>query len=1140
MPDDAILMSMTDVDGLIVFANQAFSRISGYTPEEMLGQSHNLVRHPDMPPEVFADMWDTLNAGRPWSGLIKNRCSNGDHYWGRANATPIHSNGETLGFVSVRTRPQPGEVEEATQLYQAIREGRARHIGFDNGVVVRIGWTRWFSVFQRLSVRARIRLAGAVTTGAAAFLLFPAFVGAGGSPQAAVGALLAIATTAAAASLILERRIAEPLDKLLEQAQAIASGEPGIALNLERTDEIGMLKRAINQAGLNLRALHGNVAAFHMLQSETPSAVAPVSTTFTHIARAIDRMEHQLDLDILTGTCNRNVLERKFHAAIQQIQAAATDDRQITHALLFIDLDNFKAINDVHGHDIGDQVLVTVARRLMEAVRVTDVVARYGGDEFCALLHDIGGAIHVEAISEKIRAAVGECVETACGPIYTDVSIGYSIFHAEDNDIQAVIRSADQHMLEIKARRKSGRVVPTGISVEQELYGRSASALKELQHVLQICLPAIVEQFQEYLLTIPGADTLIRTLSDEELLHLKERHTRNLLALASPALTAEAHRESAIRAGHAHAIIGLPRESLLYGHDWLHTSIRSHVNTATHGEALSLMVRRLIRDMVWQIEAFQEVQFELQALLRAINQVAQKANSYTDLVTRVAEVLGAHDEITACAFYRPDMAGQFRYDALCGTEEGLNYVREAEMSLEGTAGQPPGRGATSRAWREGEIRHHVNFSTDPAVEPWRELARKHGIRSSMSIPLCHPGQLPVVVLSLYSAWPGGYSSDDHRAFAAQLQLILATAIGRIERQSSVSSVPCRTRGHFADLLRSNALDMHYQPILDLHTGAIVKVEALARLRDGDRVLTPGEFFPGLTQEDFHELYVRGIEQSLSWRSHWLAEGHDIAIALNLPAGALGDPRYYEATQRALQQHDCPPDRLTLEILETDEVPSGIDIPVALDRLKTLGVRLAEDDLGSGYSSLSRLDALPFDIVKIDRGIVAPRDRNPMNVLRFIYQLTRLGHSLGKAVVAEGVENEELLEAIRILGVDGVQGYVISRPMSAQHMTQWLRNNSEVDLVAAALKEKQSGTLPELAKLLIWEEWFHLLQSDMLHPSEIPDASTGTMSNAISSPDVKAAIDLRERLVQAAVSHGMSSVEYREAREQLVMALTTVA
>ena len=114
---DVAIVSHSDPQGHITFVNDDLLRVSGFSAEELIGEQHSLLRHPDMPAEAFRDMWATLTRGRPWSGLVKNRCKNGDHYWVRAAVTPEPEG----GFMSVRVRPERAEVDAAEALYQRMR-----------------------------------------------------------------------------------------------------------------------------------------------------------------------------------------------------------------------------------------------------------------------------------------------------------------------------------------------------------------------------------------------------------------------------------------------------------------------------------------------------------------------------------------------------------------------------------------------------------------------------------------------------------------------------------------------------------------------------------------------------------------------------------------------------------------------------------------------------------------------------------------------------------------------------------------------------------------------------------------------------------------------------------------------------------
>src|SRR3990167_995230 len=127
VPDGVTLVSTTDLQSRITYCNPNFVAVSGYSREELIGQPHNLVRHPDMPPEAFRDMWATLQSGSPWSALVKNRRKNGDHYWVMANATPIVQNGQPVGYMSVRTKPTREQIESAeTARPWAARWARSR------------------------------------------------------------------------------------------------------------------------------------------------------------------------------------------------------------------------------------------------------------------------------------------------------------------------------------------------------------------------------------------------------------------------------------------------------------------------------------------------------------------------------------------------------------------------------------------------------------------------------------------------------------------------------------------------------------------------------------------------------------------------------------------------------------------------------------------------------------------------------------------------------------------------------------------------------------------------------------------------------------------------------------------------------
>ncbi|MEI7614455.1 MAG: PAS domain-containing protein, partial [Betaproteobacteria bacterium] len=137
LPEGEFIYSRTDLKSIIVEANAAFCNVSGYPREEMIGQPHNMVRHPDMPEAAFEDMWRDLKSGMPWRGVVKNRRSDGGFYWVVANVTPVRENGQITGFQSVRSRPSREEVEAAQAAYARIKQG-ATDLIVQNGRAVKV------------------------------------------------------------------------------------------------------------------------------------------------------------------------------------------------------------------------------------------------------------------------------------------------------------------------------------------------------------------------------------------------------------------------------------------------------------------------------------------------------------------------------------------------------------------------------------------------------------------------------------------------------------------------------------------------------------------------------------------------------------------------------------------------------------------------------------------------------------------------------------------------------------------------------------------------------------------------------------------------------------------------------------------
>ena len=252
--DTETIVSTTDLDGNITYANPYFILVSGFTEAELIGAPQNIVRHPDMPVEAFADLWATIRAGRAWSGMVKNRCKNGDHYWVLANVTPVIENGQPVGYMSVRTKPSADQVGAAAALYQDLKNGNPQRIAIRNGAAVGTGVLARVRAAASLSFGQQIALTSALVMST---LLASIFVD--GHPTW----LTAMAVASFASMLYLwysvERGILGPLRTALGASQVMAGGDLTNDISTDRNDEVGQLLRTLRQLRVNLHSIVGDV-----------------------------------------------------------------------------------------------------------------------------------------------------------------------------------------------------------------------------------------------------------------------------------------------------------------------------------------------------------------------------------------------------------------------------------------------------------------------------------------------------------------------------------------------------------------------------------------------------------------------------------------------------------------------------------------------------------------------------------------------------------------------------------------------------------------------------------------------------------------------------------------------------------------
>lgn len=254
-PAHELLMSTTNPQGQITHCNAAFVHVSGYSMDELMGQPHNIVRHPDMPAAAFKDLWSTIGHGRAWSGLVKNRRKDGRYYWVRAYVTPIMEQGKPIGYMSVRVKPSEGEVRSAQALYEKFRQGTEGNAYLHAGRVRQRGWQNQWMKLQRADFTQR--LAALLLPIMAVALLFPV-MGWTQSWHIAVQAGL-LALLGGVALLRQHVRITRPFETIALLSRDIAGCKlDGPLPEYLGRHPMGFLLERLKQVHINLRAVVGD------------------------------------------------------------------------------------------------------------------------------------------------------------------------------------------------------------------------------------------------------------------------------------------------------------------------------------------------------------------------------------------------------------------------------------------------------------------------------------------------------------------------------------------------------------------------------------------------------------------------------------------------------------------------------------------------------------------------------------------------------------------------------------------------------------------------------------------------------------------------------------------------------------------
>jgi len=376
--DGLAIVSKTDLKGKITYVNPYFVEVSGFTEDELLGAPHNLVRHPDMPPGAFGDLWETLKAGIPWNGLVKNRRKNGDYYWVLANVTPVREGERVVGYMSVRTKPSREQVAAAADLYRRMASGQAHGIAIKRGAVVRTGLRGSIASMRHMPFSRSLAIKMSALCALIATLGGVGFSAAQQSSLAyGIVALAGAGVLACLASWYsLHAAVVRPVRNAIRTARAIAGGDLSSSFEITRRDDIGQLLGALQQMNVNLQAIIGDVRA----------NVDTITVGTREIASGNLGLSNRTEAQAASLEETASSMEQ-LASAVRQTTAHATQANR-----LGISASDVAA----RGGNVVEQVVNTMTEISASSKKVVDIVG---------LINDIAFQTNLLALNAAVEAA---------------------------------------------------------------------------------------------------------------------------------------------------------------------------------------------------------------------------------------------------------------------------------------------------------------------------------------------------------------------------------------------------------------------------------------------------------------------------------------------------------------------------------------------------------------------------------------------------------------------------------------------------------------------------------------------------------------------------------------------------------------